>query len=242
MSKVEQGILLNNQHIYNVENNILEQPSFRRKMLDLGYNNLEEFFKEKAEYEMQQVLKNHVYSVEPKNAMVTLRGLIQEQVYGIVSVYTTETCVHHGQDTSKELNTQLCEELNIPIYNYDSFGGNIIATEGDYSVALLIPSYIDITSQFFLEKIQNILKQYFNNVFSQDNDIFINGEKVVGITSFGNDDFFFIIAHFSMSPKVELIHQLCGAPVSDKIPGYIDTEILSTEELMNEVLLWLQGL
>ena len=242
MSKVEQGIEINNQHIYNVEHDIEEEISFIDQIKALGYNDLEEFFNDKTEYEMQQVLRGQVYSVEPKDAMPTLRSLVYNNKYGIVSVYTNETCVHHGQDPSKTLNVKYCEEHNIPIYPYDSFGGNIVATKDDYSVALLLPLTVDISAGFVLDKTKQILLKYFNNVEIQDNDILINGKKVAGATSFGTEDFFFLIYHFSMSDKEELITAICGAPTSGKQPGYIDTTILSTKQLMEDFLSWLQGL
>lgn len=242
MSKVEQGIEINNQHIYNVEHNIEEEIPFIDQIKALGYNDLEEFFNDKIEYEMQQVLNGQVYSVEPKDAMPTLRSLVYNNKYGIVSVYTTETCVHHGQDPSKTLNVKYCEEHNIPIYPYDSFGGNIVATKDDYSVALLLPLTIDISAGFILEKTQQILLKYFDNVEIQDNDILIDNKKVAGATSFGTDEFFFLIYHFSMSDKEELITAICGEPTSGKQPGYIDTTILSTKQLMEDFLSWLQGL
>ncbi len=242
MNKVERGIEINKQHIYNVEHNIEEEISFINQIKALGYNDLEEFFNDKIEYEMQQVLNGQVYSVEPKDAMPTLRSLVYDNKYGIVSVYTTETCVHHGQDPSKTLNIKYCEEHNIPIYPYDSFGGNIVATKDDYSVALLLPLTIDISAGFVLEKTRQILLKYFDKVEIQDNDILIDNKKVAGATSFGTDEFFFLIYHFSMSDKEELITAICGKPTSGKQPGYIDTTILSTEQLMEDFLSWLQGL
>ena len=242
MSKVEQGIELNKQHIYNVEYNIEEEIPFINQIKALGYTDLEEFFNDKIEYEMQHILNGQVYSVEPKDAMPTLRSLLQNNKYGIVSVYTNETCVHHGQDPSKTLNIKYCEEHNIPIYSYDSFGGNIVATKNDYSVALLLPLTIDISAGFILEKTKEILLKYFDKVEIQDNDILINNKKVAGATSFGTDEFFFLIYHFSMSDKEELITAICGEPTSGKQPGYIDTAILSTEQLMEDFLSWLQGL
>ena len=242
MSRVEQGIALNNQHIYNVEHNVAEPVSFIDQIKGLGYESLEEFFNEKIEYEMQQILKGKIYKVAPKDAMPTLRRLVQSREYGVVSVYTTETCVHHGQDTSKYLNREYCEAHNIPIYPYDSFGGNIVATQGDYSVALLLPITTDISAGFVLEKKKQILLGYFDNVEIQDNDILINGKKVAGATSFGTESYFFLIYHFSMSEKEELITNICGAPTTGKHPGYIDTTILSTEQLMEDFLSWLQGL
>lgn len=242
MSKVEQGIKLNKQHIYNVENGIIEEVPFIEQIKALGYSDLEEFFNDKIEYEMQHVLKDHVYSVNPKDAMSTLRRLVQNDEYGIVSVYTNETCVHHGQDPTKTLNRDYCIEHNIPIYPYDSFGGNIVATKDDYSIALLLPLTIDVSAGFVLNKTIQILKKYFIDVKIQDNDILINNKKVAGATSFGTDRYFFLIYHFSMSEKTDLITAICGAPATGKQPGYIDTTILSTEKLMEEFLSWLQGL
>lgn len=242
MTKVEQGIFLNEQHIYNVEHNITEETSFVDKIEALGYNSLEEFFNEKIEHDMQEVLYGKVYSVKPKDAMPTLRQLIQNHEYGIVSVYTDETCVHHGSDPVKVLNLAYCEQNNIPIYPYDSFGGSIVATEGDYSIALLLPIEVDASANFVLTNTKKIFDKYFNNVEIQGNDIMIDGRKVAGSTSFGTEDFFFFIYHFSMSEKEDLVYSICGAPASDKKPGYIDTSILSTEQLMKELLSWLQGL
>lgn len=242
MNRVEQGIEINNLHIYNVEHNIVEEISFRDQISALGYKNLEEFFNEKIEYEMQNILKDKLYSVEPKDAMPTLRQLVQNNEYGIVSVYTNETCVHHGQDPTKYLNEEYCIEHNIPIYPYDSFGGNIVATKDDYSVAILLPLTIDISSGFILNKTKEILERYFNDVEILDNDILIKNRKVAGATSFGTNRYFFLIYHFSMSSKEELITEICGTPTSGKRPGYIDTSILPTEKLMEEFLSWLQGL
>lgn len=242
MSRVEQGIAINEQHIYNVEHNIEEQISFIDQMKEIGYINLEEFFTEKVEHDMQEVLYGKVYSVEPKDAMPTLRNLIQNHEFGIVSVYTNETCVHHGGDPVKVLNVAYCEQNNIPIYPYDSFGGSIVATEGDYSVALLLPLEVDASAAFVLSKTKAILDKYFDSVEIQGNDIMIDNKKVAGGTSFGTEDFFFFIYHFSMSEKAELIRAICGDPVSNKVPGCIDRTVLPTEQLMEEFLSWLQGL
>jgi len=242
MSRVEQGIEINRQHIYNVEHNITEEVSFIDQILSLGYKDLEEFFNEKIEYEMQHTLKGKVYSVDPKDAMPTLRRLVQNYEYGVVSVYTNETCVHHGQDPLKYLNKDYCAQHNIPIYPYDSFGGNIVATKDDYSVALLLPLTIDISAGFVLNKTKQILQKYFDNVDIIDNDILIDNKKVAGATSFGTERYFFIIYHFSMSEKEDLITSICGEPTSGKHPGYIDTAVLPTEQLMEDFLSWLQGL
>ena len=107
---------------------------------------------------------------------------------------------------------------------------------------MLLPLTIDISSGFILQKTKEILRKYFDDVEVVDNDILIKNRKVAGATSFGTERYFFLIYHFSMSEKEELITEICGAPTSGKRPGYIDTTVLPTERLMEEFLSWLQGL
>lgn len=242
MTRVEQGILINTQHLNNVLNDIPEEISFKDQILALGYNDIEEFFEEKAIYEMQNILKGKTSIVRMDSLVPILYEAIQKKQYGIISIYTDETCVCHGNNTAKPLNEEYCKEHNIPIYPYNSFGGNIIATKEDYGVVFLLPSSIDVSEKLIIDKISKILNKYFNDVSIEGNDILIDNKKVVGSGSFGNNEIFFMMFYFSMSNKGDLIYNICGMPLTNKMPGYIDTKILSSEQLIKELLSWLQGL
>ncbi len=243
MTKVEQGILINTQHQNNVVNNIPEKISFIDQILNLGYKDLEEFFKDKAIYEMQQVLKGKLFSTSMEKLVPTLGSLIQASQCGILSIYTDKTCVCHGNNTAKPLNEKYCEENNIPIYPYNSFGGNIVATKEDYGLVVILPSSIDLSQQLMLNEFIKILQKYFNNNFIiQDNDILMDNKKIVGSGNFGNNDISIMLFYFSMSDKGELIQNICGNPMTNKTPGHIDANILPTEQLVKELLSWLQGL
>lgn len=242
MTRVEEGIVINSQHQYNVLNDIPEAISFRDQILALGYKDIEEFFEEKAIYEMQNILSTSPnMTVHMKDLATTLYTAVQNQFYGIINIYTDSTCVCHGNNEEKQLNEQYCAEHNIPIYPYNSFGGNIVATKEDYGIAFFIPAYIDISTKLVLDNISAILSQYFNNVNIEGNDILIDDKKVVGSGSFGNDDIVCILFYFSMSDKGNLIFNICGEPITNKTPGYIDADILSREQLIAEVSSWLLG-
>lgn len=242
MTRVEQGILINNQHLENVLNNLPEEISFKDQILALGYNNIEEFFEEKAIYEMRNVLSNSdTQTVHMKDLVPALIGAVQNKKYGIINIYTDSTCVCHGNNEQKQLNEEYCERNNIPIYPYNSFGGNIVATKEDYGIAFFIPTSIDISIQLVLTNVASILKKYFSNVTIEGNDILIDNKKVVGSGSFGNDDILCILFYFSMSNKGELIFNICGEPITNKTPGYINSDILSREQLITEVSAWLLG-
>ncbi len=241
MSRVERGILINSQHLYSVLNDLPEKRSFKDKILALGYESIEDFFKEKAVYEMQTTLADkEVISVHMKDLVPILMDAFQNQKYEIINIYTDHTCVCHGDNTEKLLNKEYCDEHNIPIYNYNSFGGNIVATKEDYGVAFFLPTSIDMSTQLTLENIVLILGKYFTNITIEGNDILINDKKVIGSGSFGNDKTMCILLYFSMSDKGDLISNICGDPSTNKMPGYINTNILSAEQLIKEVLSWLQ--
>ena len=241
MTKVEQGILINTQHLNNVLNDIPEEVSFKDQILALGYNSIEEFFKEKTIYEMRDMLSNgSEKTVHMSNLVPTIMGMIQSKEYGIINIYTDGTCVCHGDNEKKTLNKEYCEENNIPIYPYNSFGGNIVATKEDYGIAFFLSPSIDISIELVLKNIVLILEKYFSNIEIEGNDILINGKKVIGSGSFGNNDIFCGLIYFSMSDKGDLIYNICGEPITNKTPGYIDSNILPREQLIMEVLAWLR--
>lgn len=242
MARVNKGIEINSQHLYNVLNNISEEVSFKDQILALGYKDIEEFFEEKAIYEMQTILSNGANStVHMKDLVLALRNAVQRKEYGIINIYTDSTCVCHGNNETKQLNEEYCKKNDIPIYPYNSFGGNIVATKEDYGIAFFLPPSVDVSLQLVLENIISILEKYFSNVRIEGNDILLNDKKIIGSGSFGNEDIFCILIYFSMSDKGDLISNICGEPVSNKTPGYIDSNILSREQLIAEVSSWLLG-
>ena len=112
MTRVEQGIKINAQHLHNVLNNLPEEISFRDQILALGYKDIEEFFKEKAIYEMRNILSNgNNITVHMKDLVPALIGAVQNEKYGIVNIYTDGTCVCHGNNQEKILNEE-CDNSN----------------------------------------------------------------------------------------------------------------------------------
>lgn len=238
MNKIEQGIEINNQHIYNVINQIPEEISFNEQIINLGFKDLEDFFEQKKEYEMQQFLKGKVFVTNPIDGL----QLIQNKNFGIISVDDNYTFVYKGNN-KKEINMEYCQQNNIPVYNYGTFGGAVVVSPGDYNIGVVIPIKLNLNSTFFLNNIALILKRYFENVKVDNNDILIDNRKVLGSANFGNEEYFFFVAQISFSDKTELIQSICGdIDENGKQPGYINPNILSTNKLREELLSWLQGL
>lgn len=242
MNKIEQGIEISNQHIYNVINEIPEEFPFVEQILNLGFRDLEDFFNQKREYQMQQCLKGKVIDVLPKDTMNIVYQFINNISFGIASIETHETCVHSGISEDKSLNVEYCNQHNIPIYYHEAPGGSIVATEGDYTIILSTPKEIDLSANYFLYHFKLLLEKYFpNNITTDGNDIFLNNKKVVGITTMKTEKLFLFSATFSFSDKINLINNICGNSY-EKVPGFINPNILPPKQLKEEVLTWLQGL
>lgn len=238
MNKIEQGIKLNQEHINKRLAGIEEEISFADQIIGLGFKDLNDFFEQKRIYEMQQFLKGKVFITTPKEGL----QLIQNKQFGIISVDNNTTFVYKGNN-KKEINMKYCEDNNIPVYNYGTFGGAVVVSPGDYNIGVVLPLIIDLDSTFFLNNIASILEKYFLNVKVDNNDILIDNKKVLGSAAFGNKDFFFFVAQISFSDKIELIQNICGEiDKNGKQPGYIDPTILPAQILKEELLAWLQGL
>ena len=215
---------------------------FYNSIMSFGFESLEDYYSEKKYFNMTKKLKGNVIETDPSRAMLKLRMLYRDGLYGIVSVDTDKTCVHAGNGKDSNLDEEYCQENDIDIYRYDSYGGNIVATKGDYSIGFILPREIGIESAEILDGFAQILSKYLTDISIQGNDILYQDKKVCGTTNFQDNRVFYFIAHFSCSHKGDLIEKICGEPQTGKVPGYIPSALLPVETLKREVLEWLQGL
>lgn len=122
---------------------------------------------------------------------------------------------------------------------YDNSNGPILSSDGDLRIYLILPKhdYIDITYSYFLSKFKTYFDRYFDNVVSSNNDILIDGNKVLGGSLFEYNDMLIIVFQINFVNKREDILNICG--ISLKTPGYIDSSIVTAEQTKNEFLTWL---
>jgi lipoate-protein ligase A len=138
----------------------------------------------------------------------------------------------HGND---EINLELCEQLGVKVVELNYRGGTIIGSKEDLSMLIIFPKEIgmreqDVTSKF--------LEAIGPEASYDDNDIMLNGKKIAGITwrEFKNISVYTI--QVSFKDYTEYINQICKKEAK-KIPGYIDSEIITRDELENSIISWL---
>lgn len=138
-----------------------------------------------------------------------------------------------------EIDAELFERYSVHPYNMRYIGGTIISGPEDFSIAIITPSSCGLTCNYYMERIGEFLSKYFDNVEVTGNDILIDGKKVAGAVVREVNDVFLFATQISFKDRTDVINILCP-PHGDKIPGCIDSSVLSRDELQGEILSWFE--
>lgn len=208
-------------------------------LLDLlkqfGYKDIETYFLDKIDYELTKVgVESYVGDmVGIPNAIADAIKLGKPTTF---FPYASRKFIWHGNE---EIDLELCNSLDIDILTLDYFGGNIVSGPEDFSMGFLVPKTIDVTFEYVLNRFASFYKKYFDDVVIDNNDILINGNKVQGSICFDGNGMFFFGTAISFTDRTDLIKKICKKE-STKIPGFIDSNILSKEVLIKEVNSWVR--
>lgn len=211
----------------------IENESLIELLKPFGYDNIETYFLDKIDYQLTKV------GVESYTGdMVGIPDAIAKSIESATPTtyfpYASRKFIWHGNE---EIDLDLCDSLNIDILTLDYFGGNIVSGPEDFSMGFLVPKTIDVTFEYVLNRFANFYKKYFNDVVIDNNDILINGNKVQGSICFDGNGMFFFGTAISFTDRTDLIKKICKKE-STKVPGFIDSNILSKEVLIKEVKSW----
>lgn len=238
---VERGIEINARYQKDLTEKLSPMPLVTQ-LTSIGFDGLEDFFNQKRIYDMQRAVCGKRYEANPKESLEIFNELIQECEAGIISCPIEENMVYEGKGKESSLNVRYCEENGIEVYPYGSYGGNIVGVKGDYSLGLVVPSTVDITSTFIVRETANMLSEYFPGVSTDGNDILIDNRKVCGTSVGRTDKMLYMTFFFSFNDSAELAEKVCGEPATGEEVGHIDPEVLSMERWKGEFERWLQGL
>lgn len=208
-----------------------EPYSLFEKITECGFDSLDDYYNDKREYLINCLDFEVVDTVPEQGAYMTAMS-VQANHPIIIFGNTDNTYVFHGTESYNEL---YCQDNGINVIDYHSNGGNIIISEGDLSVGICLPVK-DISLQYILERLKSILSKFVDGVSVDNNDIMIDGKKVIGSAIYQTDTAIGFVSHFSFSDKSDLINSICLE--SRKPVGYIQG--ISRDQIRQEILLWLQ--
>lgn len=234
-----QGIKIQEKYLHDIEENGESNIVFADAIKDLGFSSLDDFFSQKALYQLRTSFRNQHYTTTPAQIMNLSRECIQNKRCAVIDADVENNCVHIGFGKDTVINTEYCKQHNIEVYPYDGYGGAIVSGAGDYNLTLVFSDSIDIDTFAILKQIQIILSRYFDNVTVDSNDILIDGKKIMGATYAHANNMVFLGVAFAFVYQPDIVTAICGTPKTGKEIGCINPEILSRDQFKKELLSWL---
>ena len=206
-------------------------------LAEAGYTDLEEYRKDAKDYWVKS--QNYEVVEEPViNADVPVPYLTN----GIPAfLYTINCAYNYAFIPMSYTNYELLEQYGYtPVkLGYENSNGPILSANGDLRIYLMLKKneYIEITYHYFLIKLKEYLDGYFDDVAISNNDILINGEKVLGGAMIELNGMLIVVFQINFVNKREDIINICG--ITPKIPGCVDSSVVTAEQIKNEFLTWL---
>ena len=220
-----------------------DKDSLHSNVLDIldyikpcGYNTYEEYWNDVQEYKLK--IQNYKIFEEPYIDPSMPNPYLNNKQSAFLYTINCETdyaFVKNNFDKEeilKNYNYQVCR------LGYEFSSGPIISSNGDLRIYLIYPIQIELDHLYFLNKVANYLKQYFDDVQGDKNGISINNKKVCGSVMFHYNEMKILLMQINFIDKTDIIQEICG--VNDKVPGYINPNILTAEKLKDEFISWLR--
>jgi len=200
-----------------------------------GYDNYDDYYNDVQEYKLKIQDYDIVEEpyIDPKLHNPYILNKIPACLYQI-HCNTNYAFVTNDFDKNEILQNYNYEICKLG-YNFSS--GPIISESGDLRIDIIYSYQIKINHEYFLNKLKQYLLNYFDNVQIDNNDLLIDNKKVCGCVSYIYNDMYIILMQINFIDKSEIIQKICGE--QHKKPGYINPNILSPEQLKDEIITWL---
>ena len=225
------------EYIYDKVNNNDVELNMYDYLAEAGYTDLEEYRRDAKDYWVKS--QNYEVVEEPViNADVPVPYLTNQTP---AFLYTINCTYNYAFIPTSYNNYDLIEQYGYtPVkLGYENSNGPILSSNGDLRIYLILKKneHIEITYHYFLIKLKEYFDRYFDNVEISNNDILINGEKVLGGAMIEYNGLLIVVFQINFVDKREDIISICG--ITPKIPGCVDSSVVTAEQIKNEFLLWL---
>lgn len=147
--------------------------------------------------------------------------------------------INYGNE--KDINKNFCDINNLH-YRYENRGGGtIVFFPGNIVTCEIFTTNNFLRQHKFLNDCVEWLKKKGLNATTNNNDLLIDGKKIIGAISETLPEPYKDWVYFGLSISInsdpDLINQICTKPMI-KVPGALSDYGLTTEEVMNWTLEW----
>lgn len=211
--------------------------SLSARLIQYGYEDLNEYFRDKKEYIFEQ-WKPEVYYVAVSTLTTTLEEAIRNKKYGVYISVHNGLYAFHGAD---DINYALCEELGVTVAELHHKGGTIIGSTEDLGIWICMPQSLRVSFSDMMNGFHKILSKYIDNIVIDGNDFLVDDQKIMGSMQRTIGDTYIWAAQFSFGEHDEIIQKICNKK-SNKKAGKINKKKITKDKFEKEVLKWLRKL
>lgn len=200
---------------------------------EAGYNNLEDFYKDKLQYIMKSI---HLEIIKvPKIDKKFKEDYIKQSIPALLyAIHTGEDYLFVTDETEDVEAPAGLVKINL---EYKSEYNLIVSPDGDLRIYVIVPMFTGIDCQWFLEKMKNYLAKLFNNVeIVDDRFITIDGKIVIRSISQVMNKMLSIMFNISFIDSSEIVEMESNKDREKN--GIIDSSVLTAEEFKDEIVSW----
>lgn len=209
--------------------------TFIPKIQELDFKSVDEYLEQKKGYAFTQ-WKPEIYQIPIDSFAGKVNDAITNEACGIYIPCDDELHAYHGNDN---IDYDVCNELGVKVVELGYRGGTIIGSNKDLSMLIILPRLIMVDEATVTNKFVEIISKYVSNTTLEGNDILVNGEKIAGTTWRDFDNISVWTIQVSFADYSEYIEKICQKPAVKK-PAYIDNNLLTRDQLEQEILAWLR--
>lgn len=200
---------------------------------EAGYENLKRFYNDKLQYIMKsfhlEIFKVPKINKKYKEDYIT--NSIPAMLYAI---HTGENYLFVTDETENIEAPSNLVKINL---EYHSEYGQIVSPDGDLRLYFIIPLFTGVDTMWFLKKMRDYLRKYFDSVEIKDKRfVTIDGKIVIRGISAVMGNMLSIMFNVSFVDSTDIV--VIDSNKDREVNGIIDSEILTAEEFVDEVISW----
>lgn len=158
-------------------------------------------------------------------------GIIKHQKETVLYTVADQHCAVIGSNGGADATA--IEDAGIKCVQINHEGGTIVISPGDIDIGIFTRGY---GGKEYRDKLINgLLKKLTDKSYRAacvDNDILVDGKKVVGFGSRMFGDILYTAIHISVNVDLDLIQKICTKPMQKTPDGLINYQINTTDVLM----------
>ena len=170
-------------------------------------------------------------TVDNQGAMAAAKNLIEEQLDGLVLLFSSELAVVYGHPQYIDVNE--CVRNGAFLYRAWHLGGAIVCFPGDLSIMELKNGGSNFGHES-ISAVRDMLESRRISALIDGNDLMVNGRKCGSWARTSNRGYTQTVVHFSINSDVATIRELCTKPMA-KIPGALSDYGITAEDIWTTI-------